>query len=118
MNTVEVPKLPSFDLESLPENIPEDLQNHIYNDYFLLKNDCDKVLKWLNENSSLNKNISEIYHIVSNLLNSSVAVEYLIKQNNDLKTSYNYHFIEDKKHFVLMNKVESFITSTLMYMWH
>ena len=54
MSSVEVPKLPSFDLDTLPENIPEDLQNHIYYDYFLLKNDCDKVLVWLNENSSLN----------------------------------------------------------------
>ena len=118
MNSFEVPKLPNLELESLPGHLPEDLKNHIYNEYFLLKNDCDKVLEWLNENSSLKKNISEIYDIVSNLLESPIAVEYLIKQNKYLKSSYNYHFIEYKKHFVLMNKVESFITATLMYMWH
>lgn len=119
MNTVDViPNLPDFDLENLSENLPQDLNNKIYSEYFLLKKDCDYVLNWLNNNHRLDKNINEIYDLVTKLLRSQIAIEYLINKNKYLKTSYNYHFLKNQKNFDLMDNVGSFITATLMYMWH
>ena len=56
--------------------------------------------------------------MVNKLLRSNIAIEYLCSKNKHIDNTYKHHFIQNNKTFNLMNKTESFINSTLMYMWH
>lgn len=112
----EVPM--TYDTKQLCDNIPQDVNDHIYQEFFLLKPTCDTYLKWLEDNSDLSKNPEEVYDLANILVNSNVSVEYLISKNPIIKKTYQDHFVDNNKNFKLMNNINSFTTSILMHMWH
>ena len=106
------------DIDKLVEILPEDLKNHIYRDFILLKEECDFLLNWYNENYRLDKPISDVEEITNKLLKNKMSIEYLRYKNNSFDVSYDIHFIQNKKSFDLMNITNSFTASVVMYMWH
>ena len=104
--------------------LPQDLKTHIYRQHLWFdvekKPICDEVLTWLQKSEeaqrlSLNK---EIVKKVESLLKYELCIEYLRKHDNDFNRNYDYHYIQNRKHFVLMDKLDSFVLSILMYKYH
>ena len=104
--------------------LPQDLKTHIYRQHLWFdvekKPECNMVLEWFQKSEeaqrlSLNK---EIVKKVESLLKNKTCVEYLRKHDNDLNRNYDYHYIQNRKHFVLMDKLDSFVLSILMCKYH
>lgn len=104
--------------KSFIQDLPDELKDHIFKEFFELRNDCDYFLDWLEGNYRLDKDIKEVDKKVENILKTPLAVEYLLKKSEIIKNCYQDHFISNRKNFELMSLNHSFIVSILMYMWH
>tara|TARA_B100001287_G_scaffold275949_1_gene285152 strand:+ start:4729 stop:5037 length:309 start_codon:yes stop_codon:yes gene_type:complete len=87
-----------------------------------IKDKCDSLIKWWNDNYQLKCSASEVEELTNEILKNNEGIEYLKKNNPHFEYVYKQHFIDNmhpnKGGFVLMNKTQSLITSVLMYMWH
>lgn len=100
------------------QDLPDDVKEHIFKEFFELRNESDYFLNWLKENYRLDKDLKDVEDTVKKILTSPVALEYLFKENDIIKNCYQDHYISNLKTFQLMSLNHSFITSILMYMWH
>ena len=104
--------------------LPQDLKTHIYQQHLWFdvekKPECIMVLEWFQKSEEAQRLIlnEDIVKRVESLLKNKTCVEYLRKHDNDFKRNYDYHYIQNRKHFVLMDKLDSFVLSILMYKYH
>ena len=104
--------------------LPQDLKTHIYRQHLWFdvekKPQCNMVLEWFQKSEEAQRLIlnEDIVNRVESLLKNKTCVEYLRKHDNDLNRNYDYHYIQNRKHFVLMDKLDSFVLSILMCKYH
>ena len=104
--------------------LPQDLKTHIYRQHLWFdvekKPECNMILDWFQKSEEAQRLIlnENIVKRVESLLKNETCVEYLRKHDNDLNRNYDYHYIQNRKHFVLMDKLDSFVLSILMCKYH
>ena len=103
------------------EKLPCDLKIHIFNTY-LVPQQCEIFLNWLENNNAIdmtpNVFTQEIDNVIVGLLNNKKCLNYLFKENDNIKKMYIRHYIKRERAFNNMSVRKSFVTSILMYMWH
>ena len=104
--------------------LPQDLKTHIYRQHLWFdvekKPECNMILDWFQKSEEAQRLIlnEDIVKRVESLLKNKICIEYLRKHDNDFNRNYDYHYIQNRKHFVLMNTLESFVLSILMCKYH
>jgi len=104
--------------------LPQDLKTHIYQQHLWFdvekKPECNMILEWFQKSEEAQRLIlnKDIVKRVESLLKNKTCVEYLRKHDNIFDRCYMDHYIYNKKGFVLMPKLESFVLSILMYKYH
>lgn len=104
--------------------LPMDIQTQIYKDYIEFdaekKPICDKLLKWFLHSKEANRLHVTPYVLetMESLLTCKISMKYLCDHDTEIKKCYEDHYIHNKKHFVLMDPLNSFILSILMYKYH
>ena len=111
-----VPAIPEINLNELPE----DIVKKIYLDYFNYENKYAEIKKILDDKNSRSLNNLQLtnYFIKENILKDVSFVQYLREKNKIFDGTYKTHYIDNIKHFVLMNKLESMCQFWLMYLYH
>jgi len=103
------------------EKLPCDLKTHIFKT-FIIPEQCNLFLDWLENNNAIDMTPSvytdKVDNLIKELLSNRDCVNYLCENNIHLKKMYIRHYIKKEIAFVLMSIRRSFVTSTLMYMWH
>ena len=104
--------------------LPQDLKTHIYRQHLWFdvekKPECNMILDWFQKSEEAQRLIlnEDIVKRVESLLKNKICIEYLRKHDNDFNRNYDYHYIQNRKHFVLMDKLDSFVLSILMCKYH
>ena len=104
--------------------LPQDLKTHIYQQHLWFdvekKPECNMILDWFQKSEEAQRLIlnEDIVKRVESLLKNKTCIEYLRKHDNDFNRNYDYHYIQNRKHFVLMDKLNSFVLSILMCKYH
>lgn len=86
--------------------------------YFTLKEECDELLNWFDNNYLLDHTANEMEDIMNLILSDKKAVDYVSGKNCQFEMEYRNHYIDNNKNFVLMNRTCSLIMSVCMRMWH
>jgi len=102
----------------LINTLPDDVMRHIYEEYFVGIDTCNKYLKLLESDESHNLNYLPLVEPTRRLLKHPCAVEYLCSKHKVFKYVYTEHFIKKNKSFLLMDMLHSFIASVLMHLYH
>jgi hypothetical protein len=102
----------------LINSLPDDVMRHIYEEYFVGIDTCNKYLKLLESDESHNLNYLPLLEPTRRLLEHPCAVEYLCSKHKVFKIMYVKHYINHNKSFLLMDMPHSFIASILMYLYH
>ncbi len=123
MNEHPIPPVPPYPYDGIQEDIkkiPEDIKKKIFNEYFkhdLEYEKLDNILKNINSMKLNNKELID-YFEEKKILEDSSFIKYLQIKNTIFKNIYNDHYINNKKSFILMNKIESMCQCWLMYLYH
>ena len=102
----------------LINSLPDDVMRHIYEEYFVGIDTCNKYLELLKTDESHRLSHWHLIEPTRRLLEYPCAVEYLCSKHPIFKRMYIEHYIKNNKWFVLMNVLESFIVSILMHIYH
>jgi hypothetical protein len=102
----------------LINSLPDDVMRHIYEEYFVGIDKCNKYLKLLESDESRNLKYEHLLEPTRWLLEHPCAIEYLCSKHAVFKQMYVKHYIQHNKSFVLMDMTHSFILSILMYLYH
>ena len=102
----------------LINSLPDDVMRHIYEEYFVGIDTCNKYLKLLESKESHNLNYLPLVEPTRRLLEHPCAIEYLCGKHKVFKKMYTEHYIKHNKWFLLMDMLHSFIASILMYLYH
>lgn len=102
----------------LINSLPDDVMRHIYEQYFVGIDACNTYLELLKSDESHSLIYSHLVEPTRRLLEHPCAVEYLCSKHPIFKKMYIEHYIKNNKWFVLMGKLESFIVSILMHLYH
>ena len=102
----------------LINSLPDDVMRHIYEEYFVGIDTCNKYLELLKSDDSHNLEYAHLVEPTRRLLAHPCAVEYLCSKHKIFKKMYIEHYIKNNKAFLLMDMLHSFIASILMYLYH
>lgn len=102
----------------LINSLPDDVIRHIYEEYFIGIDTCDKYLKLLESVESQSLIYTQLVEPTRRLLEYPCAIEYLCSKHPIFKQMYIKHYIKNNKLFVQMDNLESFILSILMHLYH
>jgi hypothetical protein len=102
----------------LINRLPDDVLRHIYEEYIVGKETCDRYLEMFKSDSAMSLEHRPLLEMTSRLLEHPCAIEYLCAKHKIFKKMYIEHYVQDNKWFVLMNKLESFVLSILMWLYH
>ena len=102
----------------LINSLPDDVMRHIYEEYFVGIDTCNKFLELLKSENSSSLEYKPLIKIAGRLIQSPCAVEYLCGKHKIFKKVYIEHYIKNNKSFLLMNMLESFVLSILMHLYH
>lgn len=102
----------------LINTLPDDVMRHIYEEYFVGIDACNKYLELLKSDKSHNLEYAHLVEPTRRLLAHPCAVEYLCSKHKVFKKMYVKHYIQHNKSFLLMDMLHSFIASILMYLYH
>lgn len=110
----------SDSLETHIKNLPDDITNKIYYEYFYYDYLYNKIQNVLNSNDSQNLNYNPLRNLLIkyNILNNINIVTYLCNNNSIFKLIYSDHYIKNKNTFINFKKIDSFSLSWLMYLYH
>ena len=102
----------------LINRLPDDVLRHIYEEYIVGKATCDRYLEMFKSEASMNLDHKPLLELTSRLLEHPCAIEYLCKKHEIFKEMYIGHYVHDNKWFLLKSKLESFVLSILMWLYH
>ena len=102
----------------LINSLPDDVMRHIYEEYFVGIDTCNKYLELLKSENSRSLEYKPLIEITRRLLQHPCAVEYLCGKHKIFKKMYFEHYIKNNKSFLLMDMLESFVLSILMHLYH
>jgi hypothetical protein len=102
----------------LINSLPDDVMRHIYEEYFVGIDACNKFLELLKSESSSSLEYKPLIDLARRLLQHPCAVEYLCGKHPIFKKVYIEHYIKNNKSFLLMDMFESFVLSILMHLYH
>ena len=102
----------------LINSLPDDVMRHIYEEYFVGIDTWNKYLELLKSDESHSLISSHLMEPTRRLLKHPCAIEYICRKHTVFKKMYIEHYIKNNKRFVLMDTLESFIVSILMYLYH
>ncbi len=102
----------------LINSLPDDVMRHIYEEYFVGIDACNKFLELLKSESSCSLEYKPLIDLARRLLQYPCAVEYLCGKHTIFKKMYIEHYIKNNKSFLLMDTLESFVLSILMHLYH
>jgi hypothetical protein len=102
----------------LINSLPDDVVRHIYEEYFVGIDTCNKYLELLKSEKSRSLEYKPLIEITRRLLQYPCAVEYLCGKHQIFKKVYIEHYIKNNKSFLLMDMLESFVLSILMHLYH
>ena len=102
----------------LINSLPDDVVRHIYEEYFVGIDTCNKYLELLKSEKSRSLEYKPLIEITRRLLQYPCAVEYLCGKHKIFKKMYVEHYIKNNKSFLLMDMLESFVLSILMHLYH
>lgn len=102
----------------LINSLPDDVMRHIYEEYFVGIDTCNKYLKLLETDESRNLKYEHLLEPTRRLLEHPCAIEYLSSKHKVFKHMYTEHYINHNKSFLRMDMLHSFIASILMYLYH
>jgi hypothetical protein len=102
----------------LINSLPDDVMRHIYEEYFVGIDTCNKYLELLKSDESQSLNYKPLMDLTRRLLEYPCAIEYLCSKHQIFKKMYIEHYIKKNKCFVQMDMLESFILSILMHLYH
>jgi hypothetical protein len=107
-------------VETLIKNLPNDITNKIYYDYFYYDYLYNKIQNVLNSNDSQNLNYKPLRNLLIsyNILNNTNFIIYLCNKNSIFKSIYSDHYIKIKNTFIHFKKIDSFSLSWLMNLYH
>jgi hypothetical protein len=92
-------------------NLPSEFEN---------KPICDEMLDWfLNNKQAKSLNMTpSIVKTMGKLIQCKHSVNYLCDKDKEIKHCYDHHYIKNQKYFDLMDELDSFVLSILMYKYH
>jgi hypothetical protein len=102
----------------LINTLPDDVMRHIYEEYFVCKDACNKYLRLLESNTPQELIYGLLVEPTRRLLAYSCAIEYLCTKHLIFKQMYIKHYIKNNKWYEKMSTFESFITSILVNLYH
>jgi hypothetical protein len=102
----------------LINTLPDDVMRHIYEEYFVGIDTCNKYLKLIESDESHNLQYKHLVEPTRMLLEHPCAIEYLCSKHAVFKQMYIKHYMQHNKSFLLMDMLHSFIASILMYLYH
>ena len=102
----------------LINSLPDDVMRHMYDEYFIGIDTCDKFLELLKSENSQSLDYKPLLETARRLIQYPCAVEYLCGKHKIFKQMYIEHYIKNKKTFVLMDILDSFILSILTQLYH
>ena len=105
-------------LANLINSLPDDVMRHIYEEYFVGIDTCNKFLELLKSKESQSLQYEHLTEATQMLLKHPCAVEYLCKKHSIFKKMYTEHYIQNNKMFLQMDMLRSFIVSILMHLYH
>ena len=108
----------SVSLNSLINSLPDDVNRHIYEEYFVGIDACNDYLKLLESEESTRIEYAHLIQPTRNLLQHPCAIEYLCSKHEIFKKMYKEHYVNHNKWFDLMPLLESFVVSILMWLYH
>jgi len=114
--SIPAPAIPEINLNELPE----DIVKKIYLEHFNYENKYTEIKNILDDKNSRSLNNLQLtnYFIKEKILKDVSFVQYLREKNKLFNEIYKMHYIDNKKQFVLMNKLESMCQYWLMYLYH
>lgn len=120
-----LPNPPPVDQSNLNvSELPTDIQRKIYNDHLQFELEqkpiCDEMLDWfLNDKKAKSLNMTpSIVKTMGKLIQCKHSVKYLCDNDKEIKNCYDHHYIKNQKYFDLMDELDSFVLSILMYKYH
>jgi len=102
----------------LIKSLPDDVIRHIYEEYFVGIDTCNKYLELLKSDTSQSLIYTQLVEPTRRLLEYPCAIEYLCSKHKIFKQMYIKHYIQNNKLFAQMDNLESFILSILMHLYH
>ncbi len=102
----------------LINSLPDDVMRHIYEQYFVGIDTCDKYLELLKGEEAHNLKYEHLVEPTRRLLEHPCAIEYLCSKHPVFKKMYIEHYVKHNKSFLLMDLLHSFIVSILMHLYH
>ena len=102
----------------LINSLPDDVIRHIYEEYFIGIDTCNKYLELLKSKESQGLNYKPLMDLTRRLLEYPCAIEYLCGKHPIFKKMYIEHYIKNNKLFAQMDNLESFVLSILMHLYH
>ena len=102
----------------LINTLPDDVMRHIYEEYFIGIEACNKYLELLKSSEAQSLIYNKLVDPTRRLLEYPCAVEYLCSKHPIFKQMYIEHYVKNNKYFAQMNVLESFIVSILMHLYH
>ena len=108
----------NLDLERMNRRLPDDVLRHIYEEYIVGIETCDRYLKMYESDESQKLNHKQLIEPTRLLLEHPCAVEYLCMKHAVFKKMYIEHYVEGKKWFVQLNLLESFVLSIFVWLYH
>jgi len=102
----------------LINSLPDDVMRHIYEEYLVGIDACNKYLELLKSEKSRRLEYKPLIEITRQLLQYPCAVEYLCGKHEIFKKMYVEHYIKNNKSFLLMDILDSFVLSILMHLYH
>lgn len=94
------------------------------NDYSLFEVEnkpiCDEMLHWFlhDEKAHRLNTPSDIVNTMGKLIQCKHSVKYLCENDKEINNCYEHHYIKKQKYFDLMDELNSFVLSILMYKYH
>ena len=114
-----------INLVNFIQRLPDDIIRHIYETYFVCKEECNTFLLLLQSENSSRLEYQPLRQLSMRLMRSPICVEYLVNDRDmvrsAIKYSYEHHYKKAGKHekiFRLMDKHDSFTLSILMALYH
>ena len=108
----------NLDLLMLNRRLPDDVLRHIYENYIVGIETCDRYLEMFKTDESIKLNHFPLIEPTRLLLEHPCAVEYLCKKHVIFNKMYTQHYVEMKKWFERLNILDSFVLSILMFLYH
>lgn len=102
----------------LINSLPDDISRQIYEEYFLAKEKCIHFLNLLETDKSKRLEHKHLVEPTKELLKHCCAIEWLKKKSKVFNICYKHHYVDNHQHFELLDKIDSFCLSILMYLYH